>query len=187
MKITKSLLAYIKGRLPLVLLLVCTVSCVVVSAVYAKYIKDVDKGIDMNVVSQGDVNIEVVEIGEGKYSIRHAEGSKIPAYIRFTVVVNWKNKNNGTLWYVSPSTVTVNADCAQKLSDGYYYCVVDRKAEIAVGKVLSGIQVTTTATKPGEEYELDVQILAEAIQCLPAGVVEEAWGATFDGTAWSKT
>ena len=101
-------------------------------------------------------------------------------------MANWKNKNNDALWYLSPDSVTVNAPCAQELSDGYYYCVVDNKAEVPVGTVLSGIRVTTTATAPTEEYELDVQILAEAIQCMPADVVQVAWGATFDGTAWSK-
>ena len=186
MKIAKSLLVYIKSRLPLVLLVLCTASCVVVSTVYARYNKNVDQNIDMNVVSQGDVEIEVVQTGAGEYSIRHAEDSKIPAYIRFTVVVNWKNKENDALYYLSPDSVTVNAPCAQKLSDGYYYGVVDGSAEISVGTVLSGIQVTTTATAPGVEYELDVQILTEAIQCLPTGVVKEAWGAQFDGATWSK-
>ena len=186
MKIVKSLLRYIKSRLPRVLLVVCTASCVVVSAVYTKYIKDVDTNVDLSVVGEGNVEIEVVKNGAEEYSIRHSVNSKIPAYIRFTVVVNWKNINNGTLWYVSPDAVNIDVDCAQKLSDGYYYGVVGDKAEISRDTVLSGIQVTTTATAPGEEYELDVQILAEAIQCMPSDVVKEAWGATFDGASWSK-
>jgi hypothetical protein len=50
---------------------------------------------------------------------------------------------------------------------------------------LDGITVTTTESAPAG-YEFNVQILAEAIQCMPAGVVEDAWGVTFNGTTWIK-
>lgn len=183
MKIGKGLLMYIKRKLPMLLLLVCAILCVASSAVYAKYVKDVDTDVDMNVVSNGDVEIEVVKNSEGDYAIRHTANSKIPAYIRFTVVTNWKSKTEDKLWYISPESVTVDAPCAQ-LVDGYYYAVVDGKAEIALNTVLDGITVTTATAAP-DGYELYVQILAEAIQCMPTGVVESAWGVTFNGTTWS--
>ena len=196
MKIGKAIFQYIKSRLPLVLLLLCTVSGVVANAVYAKYTTDLNTSVNVNVVGEGKVQIQVVKQvvkdDEWEYSISHTAESKIPAYIRFTVVTNWKQKEGDALWYQGPENVTVTvpgtvpgaAPNAQEL-DGYYYCVVDGKAEIAVGTVISGITVTTEDSPPSG-YELDVQILAEAIQCMPASVVGTAWGVTFNGTNWVK-
>ncbi len=187
MKIGKAIFQYIKSRLPLVLLLLCTVSGVVANAVYAKYTTDLNTSVNVNVVGEGEIKIAVSKNGDGTYSIHHTSESKIPAYIRFTVVTNWKQKEGDALWYQGPEDVTVTAPNAQPLSDGYYYCVAtDGKAEIAINEVISGIKVTTTQSAPNDEYELDVQILAEAIQCMPASVVETAWGVTFNGTNWVK-
>lgn len=191
MKIGKAIFQYIKSRLPLVLLLLCTVSGVVANAVYAKYTKDIDTDVSVNVVGEGKIEIAVSKNGDA-YSIHHTSESKIPAYIRFTVVTNWKQKEGEALWYKGPENVTVTVPGtvpgavpnAQEL-DGYYYCVVDGKAEIAVGTVISGITVTTTDSPPSG-YELDVQILAEAIQCMPASVVGTAWGVTFNDGVWEK-
>ena len=182
MKILHGLLSFIKQRLPLLLLLACVATAAATSALYAKYVKDVDNDVIMNVVSEGDIEIAVVQAGDGTYSIRHTTDSKIPAYIRFTVVVNWKSTTSDDLWYLSPDSVTISAPCAQKVGS-YYYCVADGKAEIALNTTLDGITVTTTQAAP-DGYELNVQILAEAIQCMPAGVVEDAWGVTFDGSTW---
>ena len=192
MKIGKAIFQYIKSRLPLVLLLLCTVSGVVANAVYAKYTTDLNTSVNMNVVGEGEIKIAVSKNDDGTYSIHHMSDSKIPAYIRFTVVTNWKQKEGGALWYEGPDPekVTVAASNAQPLSDGYYYCYYvvgeKKKAEIAINEVISGIKVTTTQSAPNDEYELDVQILAEAIQCMPANVVETAWGVTFNGTDWVK-
>ena len=124
MKIGKAIFQYIKSRLPLVLLLLCTVSGVVANAVYAKYTKDIDTDVSVNVVGEGEIKIAVSKNGDGTYSIHNTSESKIPAYIRFTVVTNWKQKEGGALWYQGPEDVTVTAPNAQPLSDGYYYCVI---------------------------------------------------------------
>lgn len=184
MKILKRLLNYTKSRSLLLLLVACIATSSLTAALYAKYVTDVDKDVEINIVSDGKVQIEVVE-SEGTYTIRHTANSKIPAYIRFTVVANWKSTTGDDLWYLSPESVTITTPCAQKVGE-YYYGVVEGKAEIAVGTVLSGITVTTTQTAP-DGYELDVRILAEAIQCMPTSVVKSAWGVTFNGTTWSKT
>ena len=186
MKIGKAIFQYIKSRLPLVLLLLCTVSGVVANAVYAKYTKDIDTDVSVNVVGEGEIKIAVSKNGDGTYSIHNTSESKIPAYIRFTVVTNWKQKEGDALWYQGPEDVTVTAPNAQPLSDGYYYCVAtDGKAEIAINEVIEDIEVTTTDPTPSG-YELDVQILAEAIQCMPASVVGTAWGVTFNDGVWEK-
>lgn len=185
MKIRKSIFQYIKSRLPLLLLILCAVSGVVVNAVYAKYVKDIDRPVDVAIVGEGNIKIAVSKNGNETYSIHHTSESKIPAYIRFAVVTNWKQKEGDALWYTGPQSVTVTSSNAQPLSDGYYYCVVEGKAEIAIDKVVSGITVTTEEVAP-DGYELEVKILAEAIQCMPASVVGTAWGVTFNGTNWVK-
>jgi hypothetical protein len=190
MKIRKSIFQYIKSRLPLMLLILCAVSGVVVNAVYAKYVKDIDRPVDVAIVGEGNIKIAVSK-NDDEYSIHHTSESKIPAYIRFAVVTNWKQKEGDALWYTGPQNVTVTSSNAltssnaQPLSDGYYYCVVDGKAEIAIDKVVSGITVTTKEVAP-DGYELEVKILAEAIQCMPASVVRTAWGVTFNGGVWEK-
>ncbi|MBE6621209.1 MAG: hypothetical protein E7625_07605 [Ruminococcaceae bacterium] len=183
---TKRLLTYIKDRLPLLLLLVCVISCAVASAVYAKYVKDIDANVSMDITGVGDIEIEVVKQSNGTYTIQHGDDSRIPAYIRFAIVVNWKHKTNGTLWYINPSDLSYTVPNATQLSDGYYYGVKDGNAQIAVGTVLSGIMVTTESTPPSDEYELNVQILAEAIQCVPEDAVEIAWDAAFIDGNWKK-
>jgi hypothetical protein len=183
---TKRLLMYIKDRLPLLLLLVCVISCAVASAVYAKYVKDIDANVSMGITGSGDIEIEVVKQSDDTYTIQHGEGSRIPAYIRFAIVVNWKHKTEGTLWYINPSDLSYTVPNATLLSDGYYYGVKDGNAQIAVETVLGGIKVTTESTPPSDEYELNVQILAEAIQCVPEDAVKTAWDAAFEEGSWKK-
>jgi hypothetical protein len=55
----KRLLTYIKDRLPLLLLVVCIISCAVASAVYAKYVKDIEAEVSINISGAGDVQISV--------------------------------------------------------------------------------------------------------------------------------
>ena len=185
MTMKKRLLKYVKDRMVLILLIVCIISCAIASAVYAKYVKDIDSDVDVSVVGEGDLEIAVVKNADGSYTIKHTTNSKIPAYIRFAIIVNWKGTDG--LWYIDPASVDYNVPNAQFLSeDGYYYCIYDGSAEIDVGTLLSGITVTTTASPPVEGYEFYVQIVAEAIQCMPAGVVEEAWDARFVDGAWEK-
>ena len=180
----KRLLMYIKDRMILVLLAACIISGAVASAVYAKYVKSIDSNVDVSIVGYGDLELEVVKNGDGSYTIQHVEGSSnIPAYIRFAIIVNWKGTDG--IWYVDPSDVEYNVPNAQLL-DGYYYCVYNGSAEISPKTALNGITVTTTAEPPVDGYEFYVQIVAEAIQCVPADAVKDAWGVTFNGTDWVK-
>lgn len=182
MEIGKRILAFIKGRLPLVLLSVCILVCGVFSAVYAKYIKDIDNDVVIDIVGEGDIELAVSKnTDDDTFQIAHHTDSRIPAYIRYAVVANWKD-GEGNIWYTPPTSVTVNNSHAQLL-DGYYYCVYEGKAEIELGTVLSGIQVEATGSAPAG-YTLHVQLLVEAIQCVPADVVEDAWGVTFQDGAW---
>ena len=181
MTIGKRLLTYVKSRLPLLVLIAYAVSCAVAGAVYAKYVRDVDSDVGMQIVGEGDVELEVVDNGDGSYRIKHAEGSKIPAYVRFTVVVNWMD-DEGNLFYTSPTQYSVTAENCTTHSDGYRYYngVVAKDGGISVTVALNG-----GVTAPTGYPELDVQILAEAIQCVPSTAVGEAWGVVFENGAWT--
>lgn len=190
MKMKKRLLMYFKDRMILVLLTLCIASGAAASAVYAKYVKSFDSEVGVNIVGYGDIEVAVEKQTDGSYTIKHDEGSNIPAYIRFAIIVNWKGTDG--LWYVDPSDVVYNVPNAQLL-DGYYYCVYEGSAKISPrtesnpGTEINGITVTTTAEPPVDGYEFYVQIVAEAIQCMPANAVEDAWGVTFNGTNWVKS
>ena len=186
MKKRKRLVAFVKNKMPAILLVFCVLICSVFSAVYAKYIKDIDKEVSTNIVGAGEIQIGITKSVTGNthtFEIKHVSGSRIPAYIRYAVVANWKN-DKGDVWYVPPTSVTVTAPNAQLL-DGYYYCIYEGKAEIALKTVLSGIEVTTTASAP-DGYTFHVQLLVEAIQCVPAEVVTTAWGVKFQDGDWVK-
>ena len=197
MKKLKCLGSYIKSRLPLLLLAVCIISCAIASAVYAKYVKSQDKDIILDITGSGGVNINVAEKDDGdgednSYEIKN--DSNIPVYIRYTVIVNWKSTLTEALWYIPPSAYDVTPlEHSQELSDGYYYCRLKLTddtytANIPPDATLGTIGVTVSSTKPSPEYELYVQVLAEAIQCEPANVVTDAWGAEFNTatSTWTK-
>ena len=179
----KRLQTYVKDRMVLLLLALCIISCAIASAVYAKYIKDHDSDVNVNIVGSVDLETTVVENSDGSYTIKHDTDSNISAYIRFTIVVNWKNEDG--VWYISPSNVQYDVPNAQLLGDGYYYAVCDGSAEIDVGTEITDIRVSTTMAPPSG-YELSVQIVAEAIQCVPADSVEDAWGVRFENGSWVK-
>ena len=190
MKKGKRPLTFIKNRLPAILLVFCVLICSVVSMVYAKYVKDIDNEVSTNIVGAGEIQIGITKSVTGNthtFEIKHVTGSRIPAYIRYAVVANWKNAK-GDVWYVSPTSMSITipeGDFKVTQLDGYYYCIYEGKAEIALDTVLSGIEVTTTASAP-DGYTFHVQLLVEAIQCVPAEVVTTAWGVVFEDGVWKK-
>ena len=191
MKKRKRLVTFVKNKMPAILLVFCVLICGVFSAVYAKYIKDIDNEVSTNIVGAGEIQIGItnsVTENTHTFEIKHVTGSRIPAYIRYAVVANWKN-GKGDVWYVSPTSVsiTIPAEGEFKVTqlDGYYYCIYEDKAEIALDTVLSGIEVTTTASA-SDGYTFHVQLLVEAIQCVPAEVVTTAWGVKFQDGHWVK-
>lgn len=181
MKKRKRLLMCMKDRLRLLVLLICVVFCLIASVVYAKYLKDIDTNISMDISADGKIELAVVKNADGTYTIQHVEGSRIPAYIRFAVTVNWAD-DNGNLYYLPPSQYDITADNCDFL-DNYYY----HKGAVAVNAKIEGITVELNSgvTPPSGFANLYVQILAEGIQCEPGTAVEDAWKASFDGTNWT--
>lgn len=100
----------------------------------------------------------------------------IPAYIRARIVVTWKDANGNVSSTVpvkdSDYTMTMGTGWT-KGTDGYWYC----NTEVDAGRETSAL--ITTCEKKGnapKDYDLSVEILADAIQSEPANAVKEAWG-----------
>lgn len=179
----KFLWKYIKSRLPMLLLALCIITSAIASMVYAKYVDDTGKDGELDIIANGKLVITVSPDDKhdaGTYTITNDKdnGSTIPAYVRFAVIVNWQD-GEGNLWAVPPVkdtnyTITVS-DCT--LLNGYYYYNGVRNP---------GEAITVTVT-PGEAkagYTLHVQIVAEGIQSVPLSVAENAWNATYNGSTW---
>ena len=182
------MLKYIKSRLPLLLLSLCIMTSAVASMIYAKYVDDAKKDAELDIIASGKLVVTVFpgshDAGNhdaGTYTITNdkTEGSTIPAYVRFAVIVNWQD-GDGNLWAVPPVkdtnyTITVS-DCT--LLNGYYYYNGVRNPGEA-------ITVTVNAVGSGKVgYTLHVQIVAEGIQSVPLSVAESAWHATYNGSKW---
>ena len=107
------------------------------------------------------------------------------AYIRATYVVNWLNKEDGTIAASVPTdysySLMENPDSkwTYNPNDGYfYYWTPVAPGELTAGSLLTCI-VTEQPDNP--QYILSVEILATAVQSTPAKAVLEAWGVSPSG------
>ena len=176
MKNKSSFWKYIKSRLPIFVIIICIITAAVASGVMGKYVADKNDEADFEVIAEPKLNITVTPDGSGNYRIANAADSNMPAYIRFTVVVNWINDNFGDgVWFVKPEintdyTLTVNG--CSKVGDYYYY-----NGTVAVD---SGFDITVSQINPSDDFTLQVQVIAEGFQSVPDSAVRIAWGATYD-------
>ena len=176
---------YIKSRLPLLLLSICIITSAVASIIYAKYVDDQSNNAEIDITVDGKLVITVSPDGHGAgtYTITNDKdnGSTIPAYVRFSVIVNWQD-GEGNLWAVPPKetdyTVTAT-NCT--LLNGYYYYNGTRNPNEGFAVT---VERTDSAKAPNGYDTLHVQIVAEGIQSVPMDAAENAWKATFNGSAW---
>ena len=120
-----------------------------------------------------------------KSDVKIKNTSNIDAYIRAYVVVTWKNAE-GEVYGKLPvagegKDYTINYDLDNgwvKGGDGYYYYT----SPVAADDGLTGVLITKcepVANKAPADYDLSVEIIAEAIQSQPNSAVQEAWGVTI--------
>ena len=160
----------LKNRTTALILTVCILLCAAGGMVYAKYIIDKTNNANVNITAEGNLNISVTGSGT-TYTIKNTDTSNMPAYVRFTVVVN--KIKDGHIWAIDPGLYTINATNCTQIGSCYYY-----NGTLAKG---GGFNVTVSSS----ETDLQVQVLAEGIQCVPASVAQTAWGHTFNGSIWS--
>lgn len=112
-----------------------------------------------------------------KSNVKIQNTGDIPAYIRARIVVTWKDAN-GKVSAVpvknTDYTIAFNETDWTQQGD-YWYCktAVDAGGETPV--LIIKCEKKGNAPK---DYDLSVEILADAIQSEPASAVTEAWGNT---------
>ena len=124
--------------------------------------------------------------GVTKKNVRIKNTGNIPAYIRAAVIINWADAQGNVYGGATPEAGTdykidYNKSDWFQGSDGYYYC---KTAVKSVKQDASGCYTPVLINscypvegKAPEGYDLQVTILADGIQSVPADAVEEAWPA----------
>lgn len=116
--------------------------------------------------------------GTTKSDVKIQNTGDISAYIRARIVVTWKDASGNVSSTVpvknTDYTITFNeTDWTQQ--GGYWYCKTAVNPDGFTPKLITECKKTGTAPK---DYDLSVEILADAIQSEPANAVKEAWGYT---------
>lgn len=137
-----------------------------------------------NTFEPAQVACEVEEQFDGnvKSDVKIRNTGDINAYIRAAVIITWKD-SDGNISAVAPVAGTDYNIIYQlgdwiKGSDGYYYF----KNPVAAGAVtgtalIDSCELLESCNRPGDNYDLSVEILADAIQSTPDNAVEESWKA----------
>lgn len=116
-----------------------------------------------------------------KSDVKIQNTGDIPAYIRARIVVTWKDTSGN----VSAAAVPVKgSDYTMDMGtgwtegkDGYWYCKTAVNPNVSTPELITECKKTANANAP-DDYDLSVEILADAIQSEPASAVTEAWGNT---------
>ena len=139
-----------------------------------------------NTFTPAKVTCEVKEDFNGttKKDVQIKNTSNIDAYIRAYVVVTWKNAQGNVYGKpVEETDYTISYDLSHgwvQGNDGYYYYTSPVTANGGLtGVLISNCQLNSGVTPPADGYSLSVEIIAEAIQSVPAKAVGEAWGVTI--------
>lgn len=141
-----------------------------------------------NTMQVGNFSTEIDEELDGpvKKNVTVKNTGAYDAYIRAVVVVTWQNED-GAVYPEAPVanedyTITYGADWTQQGGFWYYNGVV------GAGKATADL-IDTCQPVEGEApegYDLNVEILASAIQSEPAQAVQDAWGMQYqDGSGWT--
>lgn len=141
-----------------------------------------------NTMQVGEFTTEIDEDTENgvKSNVKVQNTGDYDAYIRAVVVVTWQNKD-GAVYPEAPVakedyTITYGKDWTQQGGFWYYNGVV------GAGKATADL-IGTCQPMEGEApegYDLNVEILASAIQAEPAQAVQDAWGMQYqDGSGWT--
>ena len=187
-----------KNKITLLAVLALAI-CLAVGGTLA-YILDIS-GIVTNAFDPGVVTTEVTETldGDVKSDVAIKNTGNVEAYLRATIVVNWKNAAGDVYGKYEPvaSTATEINDYTLVLqeydeldeakwiqgSDGLYYWTKpvlsdDEDANnCSTGALIASCTMNNRPADLPEGYTLSVEILGSGIQSRPDAAVERAWPA----------
>lgn len=127
-----------------------------------------------------DTTIEEKFDGEVKENVTVKNTGNSDAYIRAIVVVTWQDKDGNVLPVDQGEYVMdQNAINWKKGNDGFWYYNGVVGENESTTNLINTCKVADGVTPP-EGYNLNVEILASAIQAEPAQAVKDAWGMQYD-------
>ena len=138
-----------------------------------------------NTFTPSKVSSQVTENFNGttKSNVAVTNTGNIDAYLRATVNITWRKDQNTADQTVTAKvpkegddyTITYSGTGWAQGTDGYWYYLTPVAPGESTGKLMPGAKVPTG-------YQLSVEIIASAIQSVPAKAVSEAWGVTITET-----
>lgn len=176
-----------KGRIISYLLLLAVIIAVSIPLASAYMVKQTEKISNVIEIAQVSCSVSEKFDGQKKTSVTINNTSNIEAYIRVRVVSYWQDSKGNTVARASemPEFTVSNAWIADTANQTYY-CKTPIKAGDATPEFLannffillrSDTQIHNDVVY---EYHQVVEIIAEAIQSLPADAVTSSWGVTVD-------
>ena len=187
-----------KTKQPVALVALLVLLCCTVAGTLA-YLVD-KSGPVTNTFEPAYVTTKVKEDFDGttKSNVKIQNTGNIDAYIRATVVVNWasdSDKEKNVVSGIAPVKdtdykITYNTSgWYYDTETDYWYCTtaVPSKEQVADEKdsftpiLITKCELAEGANVP-DGYHLQVTILADGIQSVPADAVRQAWGVTVDSS-----
>lgn len=146
-------------------------------------------GAKENTFTPSKVSSQVTEDFNGttKSNVAVKNTGDIDAYLRATVNITWRKDQNTADQTVTAKvpqagvdyTITYSAGTGwAKGTDGYWYYLTPVAPGESTGTLIESCKQLAGAEVP-EGYHLSVEIIASAIQSVPAKAVGEAWGVTI--------
>lgn len=142
-----------------------------------------------NTFTPSKVSSQVTESFDGttKSNVAVKNTGDIDAYLRATVNITWRKDQNTADQTVTAKvpqegvdyTITYSAGTGwAKGEDGYWYYLTPVAPGESTGNLIESCKLLPGAKVP-TGYHLSVEIIASAIQSVPAKAVGEAWGVTI--------
>lgn len=128
-----------------------------------------------------DITVEENFKGSTKKDVKITNTGDTEVYIRATYVVTWKDAAEN-VYPEQPQpeddyTIGLNPDGGWYHFNGYYYYTYPVASGASTGVLID--ECAPVAGKAPEGYTLSVNVLASAIQSVPAEAVGQAWGVSI--------
>ena len=128
-----------------------------------------------------DITVEENFKGSTKKDVKITNNGDTEVYIRATYVVTWKDAAEN-VYPEQPQpgvdyTISLNPKQDWFYYNGYYYYTAPVAPRASTGVLIDSC--TPVAERAPEGYTLSVNVLASAIQSVPAEAVGQAWGVSI--------
>ena len=171
-------------KAPVALVAILVLLCCAVAGTVAFLVTKTDSVVNTFTPSKVTTYVEEEFNGQTKSNVKIQNTGNIDAYIRVAVVANWIDKDGNVYGGATPEagkdyTLTPKTGENENWfqgSDGYYYCKTAIESGSETPVLIESCAKTTGAEVP-EGYDLQVTILADGIQSVPADAVQQAWPA----------